>query len=60
MQLERGFVDPHGLPDRPEFKYRRYLETPISRCKLMTFILPVTSCLLLVQWTNIQVILSLD
>ena len=21
MQLERGFVDPHGLPDRPEFKY---------------------------------------
>lgn len=21
MQLERGFVDPHGLPGRPEFKY---------------------------------------
>ena len=21
MQLERGLVDPHGLPGRPEFKY---------------------------------------
>jgi len=21
IQLERGFVDPHGLPGRPEFKY---------------------------------------
>ena len=20
MQLERGFIDPHGLPNRPEFK----------------------------------------
>ena len=21
MQLERHFIDPHGLPNRPEYKY---------------------------------------
>jgi hypothetical protein len=23
MQLERHFIDPHGLPNRPEYKYMK-------------------------------------
>lgn len=32
MQLERGFVDPHGLPGRPEFKYvyRKFINSNIQ------------------------------